>query len=318
MMDTRLKAVLAGVVFSAMAVLTAFAVRETTLRRIAATQDPQPIVQQPTQPEQLVASSTPDLTVPSSLCKKSTDGVMEACIRQAGLPTQDGVFVFDNPTFISGTTTAFENIANWKVVDEKGTVISQGFFTVSSPDIGMPGPFTAWLFYDAAPKSASGSLMVYEASAKDGEPIHVVTFPLKFLYGSWSMGGCDQVSGSSVDVYWSNGGKQKNPNDCTEVFPVKHAVCGDASANQLIAVHELLKGATPWEKSKGYATNLPDNLPTPEIRHGGQGKFLDFPYGFEGVAGSCRVGAIRAQIEKTVGEKLEIGVRGETATVLQP
>jgi hypothetical protein len=43
-----------------------------------------------------------------------------------------------------------------------------------------------------------------------------------------------------------------------------------------------------------------------------------FPASFAVVVGSCRVGAIRAQFEKTLGEKIGIGVLGETKEVLQP
>ncbi len=321
-MDIRLKAILSALVFCSAAAGTAFAVREATLYRIAhQTKEPVKTEQPKPQPNEQIPPIvvTPSQPVePKEICKKSTDGIMTACIGRNAMLDEQGNLQFDNPTFIYGTTTAFENTANWKVVDEKGTIISQGFYTVASRDVGVPGSFSAWAFYDATPKTASGSLMIYEASAKDGEPIHEVVFPVNFLYKVGKMNGCDELSGSKVAVYWSNLKKQKDQTDCAEVFPVTHTVCGDATSNQLIAVHELLKGPTAWEKSKGYTTNLPDGLTTPEIHHNAQGKFLDFPSGFEQVAGSCRVGAIRAQFEKTVEQGIGIGVKGQTAEILQP
>lgn len=307
-----------------MATLTAFVVRESSMYRISwnngdkdeptsQSSSTKPVEQNP--PD---INPQPEKIEQKTLCKKSKDGVMTACIGGGVAADAEGSITFDNPTLMYGTTTAFENVANWKVVDGKGTVISQGFYTVASPDVGIPGPFSAWLFYDATPKTASGTLMVYEASAKDGEPIHEVVFPVTFLYKIGKLNGCDELSGSKIVVYWSNMQKQKNEYDCEEVFPVTHTVCGDSSANQLIAVHELLKGPTAWEKTKGYTTNIPEGLTTPNIHHNAQGKFLDFSSGFEGVSGSCRVKAIRAQFEKTVEAGIGIGVRGDTNVILQP
>ena len=320
-MNVKQKAILSAVVFCSAAGLTAFAVRQATIYRLQYQSAKKPTETNPPKPEEQKSPAVPAPEQPvavKDLCKTSSDGVLTACIGRSGPIDEAGNVEYENPTYIYGTTTAFENTAQWKVVDGKGTTISKGYYTVASPDVGVPGPFSAWLFYDESPKTATGSLMVFEASAKDGQPIHQVLFPLTFRYMSGKMKGCDALSGSQIPVFWSNVQKQKNASDCTEVFSVTHTVCGDASSNQLIAVHELLKGPTPWEKSKGYTTNLPDGLLTPEIRHNAQGKFLDFASGFEGVAGSCRVGAIRAQFEKTVQAGIGIGVRGDANSVLQP
>jgi hypothetical protein len=120
--------------------------------------------------------ATPKQQTVSRLLYASDDGVTTVEIANNHTYTP----VLDNPTFVNGTTTAFENQAAWKLTDATGTVIGTGTFYVHSPDAGIPGPFSFQISFDTVPQSTNGTLMVYEASAKDGTPIHAVTIPIIF------------------------------------------------------------------------------------------------------------------------------------------
>lgn len=250
---------------------------------------------------------------------RSADGVTE--VRTTAV-TSGTHILLDNPTSISGTTTAFENRISWKVMDDQGTVVSEGGAYVHSPDMGQPGPFLINLFYDAAPKVKTGKLIVYEASAKDGTPIHVVTIPVEFFYGQWAFGGCDQ---QSVTLFFPQ--HKRSDVDCERVFPVSRLVCGDPTSNDLIAVHELLKGPTAKEKNMGYFTSLPENVETPTLWWG-KTNTLIFDFGPEleaGVAGSCRVQSLRSQLRETltaqtksVGTGPYISIQHRIDDILQP
>lgn len=80
-----------------------------------------------------------------------------------------------------GTTTAFENSASWILIDANDIVVASGYMMVDSPDIGLPGPFRVVLpAYARKPTAATGLLKAYEASAKDGTPIHAARLPVRF------------------------------------------------------------------------------------------------------------------------------------------
>jgi len=256
-----------------------------------------PAVQSPS-----TVTSTPDARQTEYV---SADGVTHVTLSTVKLM---------NPFTFSGTTTAFENQANWKLTQKGGKVLGQGYFYVHSPDVGIPGPFSVTGFYDALPTNASGTLMIYEASAKDGAPIHGVSIPVQL-----------DMTTSTVKAFFGNA-KNGSSVDCSKVFGLTHTVvAGDLTA---VAMHELLKGPTPYEKSKGYSSALPEGVDQPKFTTGeGNGIAVDFDETLQqGVAGSCRVSAIRSQIEQTVLtavvqegiQRVRIYVNGNFEDILQP
>ncbi|MDQ7815094.1 MAG: Gmad2 immunoglobulin-like domain-containing protein [Patescibacteria group bacterium] len=250
---------------------------------------------------------------PTSLNEfKSEDGVTSVVLDAQG----SGIYppTLFNPFGFSGTTTAFENNLSWQLLQSDGKVVARGYTYVDSPDIGIPGDFRVKGFYDVIPSSPSGTLMVYEASAKDGEPIHVVSIPVLL-----------PTAKMQVYVYWGN--SQKNPNaaDCSLVYPVAHEVTAyhiKDKSDVEVAMHELLKGPTKWELSQGYYTSLPQNVPQPELKKNDEVAFSEDLE--REVGGSCRVSAIRAQIVETYKRNAEmdtdpiISIDGRTEDILQP
>jgi hypothetical protein len=275
----------------------------------------------PSEPAQPTSTnSTPIPQTPptgGALTFRSADGITSVTFDAPKLT--NGLVTMENPTTFYGTTTAFEQTFNWKLTDDTNVVISEGFGMTSSSDIGVPGPFTVTMLYDRAPVSSRGTLMVYEASAQDGTPIHVVNIPVMFAFTQAN--GC----ASTVKIAMRNAKKDPNALDCAATELVERKVCGTPTLAH--AIHELLQGPTEAEKAIGYETNLAEGTRDPQISRDGAGYRLNFDGSLQqGVAGSCRVGAIRAQIEDTVmafdaaalRDAVRILVNGNADETLQP
>lgn len=110
---------------------------------------------------------------------------------------------------------------------------------------------------------------------------------------------------------------------CEEVFPIEREV-PETQAVARAALEELLKGPTAKEESMGYFTNINEGVEIQSlIVENGTAKvdfneYLDFQVG-----GSCRVIAIRAEIEETLKqfptvENVIISINGRTDDILQP
>jgi hypothetical protein len=216
-----------------------------------------------------------------------------------------------NPFIFYGTTTAFESVINWRLVDENGAKISEGYANVGSPDMGIPGPFKVKAFFDLVPATKTGRLEVFEASPRDGSDTHKatanVTFPEKT---------------QNITVFFGNSEKVIEGEECESVYPVERMiVIGDAAE---ISMHELLKGPNALETRSGYYTSLPANIPDPNITYEDDGTHFDFTDALEyQVGGSCRVGHINKQIqetykEATTNEYVIISINGRTEDILQP
>lgn len=243
---------------------------------------------------------------------RSADGVTTVAVEGMGSTGVYAPYLF-NPFKFSGTTVAFENVVSWNVVQSDGKIVASGTAYVNSPDMGQPGGFSVKAFWDTIPTTVTGTLNVFEASAKDGSPIHAVAVPVEL-----------PTEKRKVYVYWGNSKKNPNADDCSLVYPVAHDVAGfrikDTSAVE-VALHELLRGPTKWEKSQGYYTSLPTGVADSTLTASG----LEFSEDLQqGVGGSCRVAAIRAQINETykrntgTEENPIISIDGRTEDILQP
>ncbi|MHB8831067.1 MAG: Gmad2 immunoglobulin-like domain-containing protein [Patescibacteria group bacterium] len=218
-----------------------------------------------------------------------------------------------NPFVFYGTTTVFENQFAWRVKDDKGTVVAGGRAYANSPDAGQPGPFKIKAFFDKLPQTKEGVFELYDESPKDGSDIILIDVPVTFV----------DLEPQEVTVYFGN--KVKNPEmlDCSKVYAVKRETVA-ARQPEEVSVHQLLLGPTASEKKAGYFTSLPEGVNDPAIHWEDEGLVVNFDSTLEqGMGGSCRVAAVRAQIEKTVGLSCLkgaciIAVDGRTDDILQP
>ncbi len=112
---------------------------------------------------------------------------------------------------------------------------------------------------------------------------------------------------------------------CDAVWPVPRGVEADGpdGPDGRAALAELVEGPTRAERERGYLTNIPEGTRIRSYRLEDGTAHVDFDSTLARAAGSCRVLAIRAQIERTLltlptVEKVEISVDGEVAEALQP
>lgn len=86
--------------------------------------------------------------------------------------------VVSSPITVKGSARVFENVVSLELTDNNGTVLFEGTAMASAPDVGKFGPYEKEIEFKT--NAPSGTLTIYQASAKDGSRIDVVTIPLKF------------------------------------------------------------------------------------------------------------------------------------------
>lgn len=130
-------------------------------------------------------------------------------------------------------------------------------------------------------------------------------------------------SSLEVEVFFGNSERDPQALDCSHVYPVRRTIpATDAVARA--AIEQLLEGPTAEEKKEGYFTSLNRGVSIRKLDIHQGTAWVDFGKAFdEGVAGSCRVEAIRAQVEQTLLQfesvrSVRITVEGRDATALQP
>lgn len=198
--------------------------------------------------------------------------------------------------------------------DASGEVLAADEAAVEGPATEEFGRFALTLKFEA-PTSETGTV---EFSREDGAT--PVVRNVRFA-------GADDpppTDGVIMKVYFHNG--ELGPaDDCSLVFPVERVVALDGKDASRAVVEALLDGPTLEEKSAGYTTALPDDAALNTVVTAEDGTTTaDFASSLErGVAGSCRVGAIRAQIETTLRQftgtrEVVISVDGRIDDALQP
>jgi spore germination protein GerM len=125
-------------------------------------------------------------------------------------------------------------------------------------------------------------------------------------------------------VYFSNN-KLDPEVSCIKVFPVFISAINSEGIDLKKILEVLLQGVAEKEKADGYYSSIPENVKINSISRSGNAVTIDFSKDIEkNSGGSCRVGAIRAQIYWTVinfdksVRSVNIAVEGETETALQP
>jgi len=110
---------------------------------------------------------------------------------------------------------------------------------------------------------------------------------------------------------------------CTKAFPVSRQIA-KTTAVARAALDELLKGPTAEEKAQGYFTSINPGVKIQQLTIADGIAKVDFDEAMEqGLGGSCRVSAIRAQITETLKQfstvkNVIISVNGRTEDILQP
>lgn len=213
----------------------------------------------------------------------------------------------DSPILVTGQARAFENQFMVQMQDGSGNVVYQ---TGVMSDGGGNGEWGNYKIYIPVPVGTGQNFKVeaLEYSAKGD--------------GTLAGYGSADVELKSTETSTLNVAFVVST-DCvtTKMFP--RAIIKTQSVG-LVSLLELLKGPTSSEKALGAIAVIPEETKLNSLRLSGTTAYVDFNYGLDaGVGGSCRVQAIRAEIENTLKQfptikDVVISINGRTEDILQP
>ena len=81
-----------------------------------------------------------------------------------------------SPVTIAGTADVFEAVVSIEILDENGDTVASTF-TMATCGTGCRGSYTSDVEYSVETRQP-GTIRVYEVSAMDGSPIHIVEIPV--------------------------------------------------------------------------------------------------------------------------------------------
>lgn len=108
------------------------------------------------------------------------DATLSICLTR---PAAD-FLTAENPFSVTGTARAFENQFSWEIRDGRERILEAGTAMTQAPDVGLAGLFDLRLFILQVPDTTTGTLHVFEPSARDGSRTHEVILPLRFVKGT--------------------------------------------------------------------------------------------------------------------------------------
>lgn len=213
-----------------------------------------------------------------------------------------------SPVIVAGSAIAFESTVSITVRDADGRVVGRGFAMALAPDAGQSGPYRASVAFNAAPGTKL-FVEVFEASAKDGTPIHMVRIPVRVT---------DRVTRYSV--FFSKEGEQDQTCDIVRALP---RATPETQGVARAALQHLIAGPTREEWESGYRSVVPTDVDIQSITVDGGVARADFSSALNRMGGSCAVAAARAQIETTLKQfptvsSVVLSVDGDAETALQP
>lgn len=173
-------------------------------------------------------------------------------------------------------------------------------------------PFGATLSFER-PAMRTGLLVLDRSNASGlAENAALVAVPVRF--------DASAPRRRAVRVFFNRRGSGDDA--CDAVWPVPRTVDPSADGARA-ALAGLLEGPTPAERDRGYLTNLPEGVRLRSLRVEEGVARVDFDRILGRAAGSCRVLAIRAQVERTLlqlpaVEEIVISVEGDVEEALQP
>lgn len=110
----------------------------------------------------------------------------------------------------------------------------------------------------------------------------------------------EPVATSEVRVYFGSTVQDPDTLKCDVVYPVTRTI-EVTKAEPMDAIFELLSGVTNAEATAGYFTSLNADATVESLSVIDGVATVEFGAGFAtGLAGSCRVSAVRAQVEQTL------------------
>lgn len=205
-----------------------------------------------------------------------------------------------------------------ELLDANGKHIGQGIATAETDWMTEEFvPFSGTISWQEIPGTSSGTLRFHRDNPS-GIPEYDASVDVPIIF----QGGPNETE-THVLVFFANTARNGDDTDCNLVFPVKRSMFTIGSIEEA-ALKELLGGPTEAERAVGFETLIPEGVRINTFTVENGVARVDFSDELsENVAGSCRVVAMRAQIEATLKQfpaikDVVISVSGKTETALQP
>jgi hypothetical protein len=220
--------------------------------------------------------------------------------------------VIDRDIEVAGRAAAKAGTITVSIIDGSGVSVAQ-----TDAALGPADPTSGFARFSKTislltPQVGKGSIEVSLRGA-DGKIVTAVTRSLNFV----------EPHTVTAKVYFGNSVLDPG-NACSQAFPAERQVNIQPSVYRSV-LDALLAGPTDEEKKAGFFSVIPVGTRLKSVAADAEGIVTaDFSSELErGTAGSCRVTAIRAQIESSLKQFPEvrgvvISVDGRTGDVLQP
>jgi hypothetical protein len=216
------------------------------------------------------------------------------------------------PLVIAGEAKVFQNVFGYRLLNADGKKLLEGFGEAKASAAGLFEAFELAVNYPD-PETETGTLEIIEFAIKTGLEESKTVIPVRFA----------PVEATDVKLYFNNSNKDPKSVSCETTYPTTRRVA-KTPAIATEALRELLRGVTGAETSLGFMTGLNPGVELLSLNIENGVAKADFNEALQkGVAGSCRVTAIRSQIENTLKQfpavqSVIISVQGRSEDVLQP
>jgi hypothetical protein len=268
---------------------------------------------------------------PSGICLKKQNTVAEqtnpavnevkptadAITTEIKIDTPSSNQVISSPLEITG-----QALGNWyfeasfpvKLIDDKGQIIAQGPATAQSDWMTTDMvPFKAELKFSGV--TSTLGMLIFANDNPSGLPENEkqLGVPVRF----------NNIEKITLQAFFGNSDLNHGSQDCTAVFPVAR-LADKTKSTAASALRELLAGPTEAEKIQGYVTSINPDVKVNFLTIANGTAQVDFDQQMDyQMGGSCRVSAIRAQIEQTLKQfssvkNVIISVNGNVDEALQP
>jgi hypothetical protein len=215
--------------------------------------------------------------------------------------------------------TGFEGqVGTVTLLDYKGNELATEVLKATTDWTQLPTQFEAELEF--VPASSGPATLLFKNENASGLPENNREFSLLV-----SVKQEQEPETMEVSVFFNNNNLDPQVS-CNKVFEVKRTI-PKTGAIARAAIEELLKGPTQQEIKSGYYTNINSGVKLNNIsiqKTNPPSALVDFDEQLQfQVGGSCKVGAIRAQITQTLKqfpsiEDVIISINGRTEDILQP
>lgn len=218
--------------------------------------------------------------------------------------------------FIKGDGwTGFEGqVGTVKLFDSNNNELALGILTATEEWMKEPPVnFEITLYFDY-PGAGTGTLVFYNENASgEVERNRTFSMPVKLSKSSKET--------TTVKAYFST--NENAAVDCAKVTPIERMLPKTEGVARA-ALEVLLLGLTDMEKTAGFLTSIPAGVKIQNLEITNTVAKVDFNDALQkDVAGSCKVTAIRAQIEQTLKQfptvkSVVISINGKSDDILQP